>query len=191
LNAVAGTPYISYARVPAEALRAVGIDLENPGEITEEQLNSILALAGPSTFQPDLKHHQNHYQRQIHQQHNQENCQQRDRPQNQHRQPHQQEHNYQHYHHQQQQNHQQNPEQYHHRPVYENDIPSVLSPLPENDAVDKFSLVFLDDGSLKLSHPALQRDFLFSAQQLATENIDVHNLTDENLDRILQIAMES
>ncbi|CAG9539932.1 unnamed protein product [Cercopithifilaria johnstoni] len=129
------TSRMSYTTVPLEVLEVAGIDIENSGELTEEQINTIMALIGPSgaTQQHNLK------QEQV------------DIPQS-----------------------------------YANNAPSSSS-----ETGDRLTLYILDDGSLKLTDAALQKEFFFTQRDLALHNIDVDNLTDETLQKIIQIAMES
>ncbi|VBB25520.1 unnamed protein product [Acanthocheilonema viteae] len=69
---------------------------------------------------------------------------------------------------------------------YANNIPSSSS-----ETGDRLTLYILDDGSLKLTDAALQKEFFFTPRDLALHNIDVDNLTDETLQRIILMAMES
>lgn len=140
---------MSYTTVPVEVLEAAGIDIENSGELTEEQMSTIMTLIGPSATQLNLKQPQ--------EQHQQEQHHRQDQPTGQ--------------------------------PTYANEIPSVSSPPPE--AGDRLTLYILDDGSLKLTDAALQKEFFFTPDELALQNIDVNNLTDESLQRIVQMAMDS
>ncbi|VDM10759.1 unnamed protein product [Wuchereria bancrofti] len=122
--------------VPLEVLEVAGIDIENSGELTEEQINTIMSLIEPNgaTQQNDLKHEQIDI-------------------------PHS---------------------------SYSNGMPSSSS-----DTGDRLTLYILDDGSLKLTDAALQKEYFFTPRDLALHSIDVDNLTDETLQRIIQMAMES
>ncbi|EFO17899.2 hypothetical protein LOAG_10600 [Loa loa] len=127
---------MSYTTVPLEVLEVAGIDIENSGELTEEQINTIMSLIEPSgsTQQHDLKQEQ------------------ADIPQ----------------------------------ASYANSMPSSSC-----ESGDRLTLYILDDGSLKLTDATFQKEFFFTSEELALHNIDVDNLTDETLQRIIQMAMES
>uniref|UniRef100_A0A915Q0W5 Uncharacterized protein n=1 Tax=Setaria digitata TaxID=48799 RepID=A0A915Q0W5_9BILA len=131
------TSELSYTAVPLEVLEAAGVDIENSGELTEEQINTIMSLIEPraATQEDDLKQE---HQIVV--------------PQS----------------------------------SYANNMPSSSS-----ETGDRLTLYILDDGSLKLRDAALQKDFFFTPRELAMQNIDVDNLTDESLQRIIQMAMES
>ncbi|VDK71334.1 unnamed protein product [Litomosoides sigmodontis] len=132
----ADTSGMSYTTVPMEVLEVAGIDIENSDELTEEQINAIMALMEPSgaTQQHDLKQEQ------------------ADVPQS----------------------------------SYVSSVPSSSS-----ETGNRLTLYILDDGSLKLTDAALQKEFFFTARDLAVHNIDVDNLTDETLQTIIEMAMES
>ncbi|KAK6104899.1 hypothetical protein QQG55_18105 [Brugia pahangi] len=125
-----------YKSVPLEVLEVAGIDIENSGELTEDQINTIMSLIEPNgaTQQNELKHEHIDI-------------------------PHS---------------------------SYSNGMPSSSS-----DAGDRLTLYILDDGSLKLTDATLQKEYFFTPRDLALHNIDVDNLTDETLQRIIQMAMES
>nr|CRZ22934.1 Bm5259 [Brugia malayi] len=127
---------MSYTAVPLEVLEVAGIDIENSGELTEDQINTIMSLIEPNgaTQQNELKHEHIDI-------------------------PHS---------------------------SYSNGMPSSSS-----DAGDRLTLYILDDGSLKLTDATLQKEYFFTPRDLALHNIDVDNLTDETLQRIIQMAMES
>uniref|UniRef100_A0A0R3RRV4 CTCK domain-containing protein n=1 Tax=Elaeophora elaphi TaxID=1147741 RepID=A0A0R3RRV4_9BILA len=132
----ADTSGMSYTTVPLEVLEVAGIDIENSGELTEEQINTIMSLIEPSgaTQQHGLKQEQ------------------ADIPLS----------------------------------SYANSMPSSSS-----ETGDRLTLYILDDGSLKLTDAALQKEFFFTPRDLALHSIDVDNLTDETLQRVIQMAMES
>lgn len=55
-------------QVPVEVLEAAGIDIENSGELTEEQMSTIMTLIEPSATQLNLKQPQEQQQEQHHRQ---------------------------------------------------------------------------------------------------------------------------
>ncbi|MFH4984371.1 hypothetical protein AB6A40_011080 [Gnathostoma spinigerum] len=53
--------------------------------------------------------------------------------------------------------------------------------------LDSLTMLISGDGSLKLTDTS-NREILFTAEQLAAENIDVNNLTDESIQHVIQMA---
>ncbi|VDM98408.1 unnamed protein product [Onchocerca ochengi] len=132
----ADTSEMNYTTIPLEVLEVAGIDVENSGELTQEQINTIMSLIEPhnATQSHDFKREQT------------------DIPQS----------------------------------SYTNSMPNSSS-----ETGDRLTLYILDDGSLKLTDALLQKEFFFTPRELALQNIDVDNLTNETLERIIQMAMES
>ncbi|MCP9263655.1 hypothetical protein DINM_007042 [Dirofilaria immitis] len=99
------TAGMSYTTIPLEVLEVAGIDVQNSGELTQEQISTIMSLIEPTSAT------QSHNFKQ----------EQTDIPQS----------------------------------SYANSMPSSSS-----ETGDRLTLYILDDGSLKLTDAALQKEFL-------------------------------
>ncbi|VDN03333.1 unnamed protein product [Thelazia callipaeda] len=128
----------SYAAVPVEVFEAAGVDVQDGGELTQEQLNRIMSIieSNSSTQELNLKKEHQDSVVQLH-------------------------------------------------------YPKIVSSSSICETNQRLTLYILNDGSVKLVDSLLQKDFFFSSSELAMENIDVDNLTNENVQKIMQMAMQS
>uniref|UniRef100_A0A914VAE5 Uncharacterized protein n=1 Tax=Plectus sambesii TaxID=2011161 RepID=A0A914VAE5_9BILA len=88
-------------------------------------------------------------------------------------------------------NHHQSESHHHQRQRNEPQQPPQSLPEEPSDvdsASDSLTMVIGEDGSLKLSDGSGQ-EFVLSSEQLAANNIDVNNLSDDQIQQIVQMAM--